>query len=228
MDKQWLTLLQWCDSNLPTGAFSHSFGLETYMQEGKVTDKHSFKKWLEVYIREQLIYSDGLAFRLVSEALQAGEPEKVWEIDRILFAQLLPKEVREASQRMGERMLKLGNDLYRSPSLANYQQRVRAELSFGHPAIVFALLARHFEIPPSQALLSYLFSCTTSLIQNGVRGIPLGQTDGQQLIHELQDELIQAVDRIGQLESDDLGIASPGLECSQMIHERLHVRLFMS
>lgn len=198
------------------------------MQEGKVTDKHSFKKWLEVYIREQLIYSDGLAFRLVSEALQAGEPEKVWEIDRILFAQLLPKEVREASQRMGERMLKLGNDLYRSPSLANYQQRVRAELSFGHPAIVFALLARHFEIPPSQALLSYLFSCTTSLIQNGVRGIPLGQTDGQQLIHELQDELIQAVDRIGQLESDDLGIASPGLECSQMIHERLHVRLFMS
>ncbi|WP_189597070.1 urease accessory protein UreF [Paenibacillus elgii] len=228
MDKQWLTLLQWCDSNLPTGAFSHSFGLETYMQEGKVTDKHSFKKWLKVYIREQLIYSDGLAFRLVSEALQAGEPERVWEIDRILFAQLLPREVREASQRMGERMLKLGNDLYQSPSLADYQQRVREGLSFGHPAIVFALLARHFEISPSQALLSYLFSCTTSLIQNGVRGIPLGQTDGQQLIHELQEELIQAVDRIGQLEPDDLGIASPGLECSQMIHERLHVRLFMS
>jgi urease accessory protein len=228
MDKPWLTLLQWCDSNLPTGAFSHSFGLETYMQEGRVTNKASFKKWLQVYIREQLIYSDGLAFRLVSEALEAGEMEKVWEIDRILYAQLLPREVREASQRMGERMLKLSNDLYASPLLADYQQRVRAQRSFGHPAIVFAFIARHFDIAPSQALLSYLFSSMTSLVQNGVRGIPLGQTDGQQLISELQEELVQALDRIGQLEPDDLGITSPGLECSQMIHERLHVRLFMS
>lgn len=198
------------------------------MQEGMVTDKLSFKKWLEVYIREQLVYSDGLAFRLVCEALGAGEREEIWRIDRILYAQLLPKEVREASQRMGEQMLRLSNDLYPSPMLAEYQQRIRAGQSWGHPAIVFGVIADHHAIPASEALLSYLFSCTTSLIQNGVRGIPLGQTHGQQLIYELQETLIQAVAAIGQLESDELGSVTPGLEVSQMRHERLHVRLFMS
>lgn len=198
------------------------------MQEGMVTDKRSFKKWLEVYIREQLIYSDGLAFRLVCEALETGEMEKIWTVDRILFAQLLPKEVREASQRMGERMLKLSNDLYTSPVLVEYKDRISAGQSYGNPAIVFAIIAMQHEIAPDQALLSYLFSCTTSLIQNGVRGIPLGQTHGQQLIYELQEVLIQAVAIIAELEPDELGSVTPGLECAQMRHERLHVRLFMS
>ena len=42
MDNYMLALLQICDSSLPTGSFSHSFGLETYIQEEIVHNKESF------------------------------------------------------------------------------------------------------------------------------------------------------------------------------------------
>ena len=47
MNPNILSLFQLCDTNLPTGGFSHSFGLETYIQEGQVHDQATFAKWLQ-------------------------------------------------------------------------------------------------------------------------------------------------------------------------------------
>ncbi|OPA74741.1 urease accessory protein UreF [Paenibacillus selenitireducens] len=228
MDSYLLSLLQLCDSNLPTGAFSHSFGLETYIQNEQVVSKQTFAKWLQVYVREQLVYNDGLALRLAYEALVQDQWETLWNLDRMITVQSMARETREGSARMGQRMMQLGMELYLIPALVGYQDRVQAKQSSGHPAIVFAIIAHHLAVPKSTAILSYLYSCTASLIQNGVRGIPLGQTDGQRLFQELQSYLLQAVEKIEGLDEDDFGITSPGIEISQMKHERLHIRLFMS
>ena len=42
MNNNILSLFQLCDSNFPTGAFSHSYGLESYIQEDKVHDQATF------------------------------------------------------------------------------------------------------------------------------------------------------------------------------------------
>ena len=54
--------------------------LETYIQEDIVHDQDTFSEWLHVYLNEQLVYSDGLACRLVYEALEEEDLEKVWKI----------------------------------------------------------------------------------------------------------------------------------------------------
>lgn len=228
MDNDLLPLLQLCDSNFPTGAFSHSFGLETYIQEEKVVDKSTFAKWLQIYIKEQLVHTDGLAFRLVYEALSRAQWDQVWNWDRLITMQGFAREAREGNTRMGQRLVQLGIELYDSPALAVYQERINARQSFGHPAIAFAIITHHLDVPLPAALLSYMYSSTTSVIQNGVRAIPLGQTDGQRLIQEAQAPLRQAVMRIDELEEADFGMTSPGLELSQMRHEQLQIRLFMS
>ena len=110
-----LSLFQLCDSNFPTGAFSHSYGLESYIQEDLVHNQPTFAEWLHVYLNEQLVYSDGLASRLVYEALENDSMEKVWKIDRMLMVQNLPRETREGTQKMGERMLNLVESLYKVP-----------------------------------------------------------------------------------------------------------------
>ena len=81
--------------------------LESYIQEDKVHDQATFFQWLHAYLNEQLIYSDGLASRLVYEAIEEGDLTIVWKMDRMLTVQNLPRETREGTQRMGERMLKL-------------------------------------------------------------------------------------------------------------------------
>lgn len=228
MQDKTLSLFQLCDSNFPTGAFSHSYGLESYIQGNIVHNQATFSEWLQVYINEQLIYSDGLATRLVYEALENGEMEKVWKIDRMLMVQNLPRETRDGSQRMGERMLNLVGSLYQNPILSEYKERVHQKQSFGHPAIVFAMVGYHLGVSQENTTLYYLYSTVSSLVQNAVRAIPLGQTAGQKTIQEFQDTLAKATAKIQVLSEEDFGIVSPGLELAQMIHERVNIRIFMS
>lgn len=228
MDNYMLALLQICDSSLPTGSFSHSFGLETYIQEGVIHNKESFLKWMKVYIQEQLVYTDGLACRLTYEILENERLEDIWELDQKLIAQIFAQESREGSKKIGERLLTLGNQLYQSLALSTYIKRINDSKSNGHPAIAFAMIAHCLNIPKSTAVLSYLFSTVTSLVQNAVRGIPLGQTEGQLIIKEAISIIVNSWKVIEKLTEEDFGITPPGLEISQMKHERLHIRIFMS
>lgn len=223
-----LSLFQLCDSNFPTGAFSHSFGLESYIQENIVYDQETFSEWLKVYVNEQLVYSDGLASRIVYESLENGDIEKVWKVDRLLMVQNLPREIREGTQRMGERMLNLVESLYQIPLLTEYRKRIRIKQSFGHPAIVFTMIGYHLGISQDNTTLYYLYSSVVNLVQNAVRAIPLGQTAGQKLIQEFQGTLSNATAKIQALNEEDFGIVSPGLELAQMMHERINIRIFMS
>lgn len=228
MEHNTLALFQLCDSNFPTGAFSHSYGLESYIQENVVHNSETFSQWLQVYITEQLIYSDGLASQLVYQALEEENDQKVWKIDRLLTVQNLPRETREGTQRMGEQMLSLVQSLYDAPILSIYKKRIEAKQSFGHPAIVFTMAAHYLGVSKSETVLFYLYSVVSSLVQNAVRGIPLGQTAGQKTIRDIQAVLAKAVQTIQQMNEEDFGIISPGIELSQMRHERVNIRIFMS
>ena len=223
-----MALFQLCDSNFPTGAFSHSYGLESYIQENTVHNIDSFSQWLQIFIDEQLTYSEGLACKLVYQALEKDDLEKVWKMDRLLTVQNLPRETREGAMRMGERMLELVQTLYGIPILSIYRERIKGKQSFGHPAIVFTIAAHNLGVSKSTAILFYLYSVVSSMVQNAVRGIPLGQTAGQRIIHDVRSVLVQAAEAIGKLDEEDFGIVSPGIELSQMRHERVNIRIFMS
>ncbi|WP_255767696.1 urease accessory protein UreF [Pseudarthrobacter sulfonivorans] len=217
-----LALQQLTDSALPTGAFAHSLGFETYIERGLIHDADSFGRWLAAFIGQQLTYSDGMAVRLLYDGVPVGE------LDPLLTAQLLPRQVREASITMGGRLLEIGAQVFPSADLAGYQHLVTTGRAAGHQPLAFAVVARSLGVPLAEALPAYLFAAVTSLAQNAVRAIPLGQNAGQRLLGRAADDVAAAVERIGHLTPDDFGAMTPGLEISQMRHERQRARMFMS
>ncbi|MBT2672700.1 hypothetical protein J7E95_17920 [Streptomyces sp. ISL-14] len=80
----------------------------------------------------------------------------MWKIDRMLTVQNLPRETREGTQRMGERMLNLVESLYEIPILSQYRNRIKEKRSFGHPAIVFTMVGHHLGVPQSTTTHYYL------------------------------------------------------------------------
>lgn len=228
MNKNLLSLFQLCDSGLPTGAFSHSFGLESYIQADIVKDHQTFFDWLKLYIHDQAIYTDGLVCRLVYEALEKQDFQEIWKWDRMMMVQNLPRETREGTQMIGDRMLKIAQSLYNFTSLTQYRERIENKKAFAHPAIVFTMIAYGLNIAKEDTVLYYLYSTSSSMTQNAVRAIPLGQTTGIVITHQFHAELQLATEKVMQLTEDDFGIVSPGIEISQMQHERVNIRIFMS
>ena len=242
-----LPLAQLCDSALPTGAFSHSFGLETYICEGVVDGEASFVSWLRALVSTQLTFSEGLGLRLAFEAVVADDWEAIAHLDELLVAQAVPIQVRRAGVTMGRRMLTIARLALEGTDGGRLLSRYAALIDTGnagdtggtggtkgsggcrsHPAIVLAIAGYALGAPPAAVAAAYLQSSVISLTQNAVRAIPLGQDAGQRAIASVRGDVRAAVRRIGGLDEMDLGAAAPGIEISQMRHERQRARMFMS
>lgn len=228
MNNNFLSFFQLCDSNFPSGGFSHSYGLETYIQFDKVHDPDTLSQWLELFLREQLVSSDGLAIKIVYDALDENDIDKVWHIDRLLTVQNMSSETRNGVQQMGKSLIKIADEVYDSEMIGLYKEYVNKKEAYAHSAIVFALAGHHLDVPRDTAILYYLYTTIINIVQNAVRAIPIGQTAGQNIISDFHPKLEKAVESVNKLEEDDFGTIAPGIELAQMQHEHVNVRIFMS
>ncbi|MGG5318100.1 urease accessory protein UreF [Enterococcus sp. AZ072] len=223
-----LFLFQMNDSNFPIGSFSHSYGFETYLQQNRIKNAEAFELWLKQFLNNQILSTDGLAIRIVFEALEKKSLTEVLAVNVELNALLLPSEMRQANKKMGQQFLNIGNSLMDDSLLKHYQLRLREQQLAPHPAIVFGLLAYCSKAVVTETLSVYLLNTTITLVQNAVRGVPIGQVAGQKIIYAVSQEIPQLTEAILTMPLDHFGATAPGIEISQMQHEFLFARNFMS
>lgn len=223
-----LTVMQLSDSALPTGAFSHSFGMETYLQRGSIDSADSYTAWASGYLH-QIAYTEGLAVRLTAEAAAHDDHQRIIDIDQLLYASAIPKQIRDAGTSMGQRMNTIVEmALPETPALRHYRDAIDDGTCHGHPAVVFALATAAAQVSIHEATAAYLMQLVTSLTQNAIRSIPLGQNAGQKVLSALRNTVPDVVAVIFTLDDHDLGASAPGLEIAQMMHETQRARMFMS
>lgn len=227
-DTKLLFLLQLSDSFFPTGAFTQSYGLETYIQSGMIMDKNTLFQFLQTYLLESIATSDGPAVLHAYRAAADGDWPGIMEVDAILTAQKFARESREASINTGKRMLRAVLRLFPDQSLEQFHELVRQEKTSGHHAVVYGLMARVLGLGEKETALAFAYTSAAGLVNNAVRLIPLGQNDGQWVLLSLGDVIRQAVAKSCTVSPAELGVTAPALEIRAMQHERLYSRLFMS
>lgn len=218
-----LPLLQLADSGAPTGAFSHSFGLETAMAEGRVVDADTCAEWMAAYVSGCLARADVLAIRLVHE-----DSITLREADLVLATSLVPAEARAGTRTIGRRMLTIARDRFPGPHLLVYDALVSTADADGHPALVLAMCGLDRGLGWRDVALVQLLSTVTCLVQVAVRAVPLGQNAGQAVLAGLHPVLTDAVDVAAAADPGDLGAAAPLIEIDQLVHSTMRARMFMS
>ncbi|MGL4654558.1 MAG: urease accessory protein UreF [Sarcina sp.] len=223
-----LNMLQLCDSQFPVGSFNHSYGMENYLRTGKVDDAESLKVWIKAFLKDSFSQNDALAIRFVYDILERESIEEIWELDEWMAVQSIAMETRNAGKLVARRMCELLLDLYESEMVEVYYSRIKKKESYGHPAIAFAMLMHKLGIPLKRATMYHMYATVSTLVQNAVRTIPLGQKDGQLILKEFGDSFEELYEKIEKLTEDDFGANIPGLEMAQIKHETQVFRLFMS
>ena len=223
-----LTVMQVCDSNFPVGSFNHSYGMETYIRDRRIDDSSAMKEWLKAYLNNVFIYSDGLAVRMTYDCLDKNDIKEIWNIDNEITVQCVSSETRNGSKLVAARMIRMFELLHDSSLLQEYDKRIADKKSFGHPAIVFSIVMHSLGFSMEETLNFHMYSTVSTLIQNSVRAIPLGQKDGQLLMKECSESFSRLAEKVNNMSYDMFGASSPGIELSQIKHEILEFRLFMS
>lgn len=99
-------LLQVNDALFPIGGYSHSQGLETYIQQGIVHDEKTAEDYIRRKLKLNLACTDLLGVRLAYEYALKENVAALDDLEEILGASRIPMEQREASRKMGSRFTK--------------------------------------------------------------------------------------------------------------------------
>ncbi|GGK89169.1 urease accessory protein UreF [Rufibacter glacialis] len=223
-----ISLLHLSDPTLPIGGFSHSNGLETYIQKGTVNDAASAEGYIKSMLTNNIKYNDAAFVRLAYDAAAGGEVSEVILLDQECTALKSAREIRQASIKMGGRLLKIFNRQTEHPLVQKYHEAILQKEAAGHYCIVYGLYACLMHIPAEEALLAFYYNAAVSMVTNCVKLIPLGQVEGQNILYQLHPLFHQLVQETLGLERGAVGICNIGFDIHCMQHEHLYSRLYMS
>ena len=223
-----LQLLQLSDTMLPVGGYAHSAGLETYVQLGLVHDAATAKQFVTGMLSQNLHYTDAALLSLAYDAAAQNDNSKVFALDELCTAVKLPKEIRQASQKTGMRLIKIFESLCANDVTVAYANAVRSQAAQGHYCIAFGLYAQAQGIPKKETLTGFYYNAAAGFVTNSVKLVPLSQQHGQEILFSLHPLIEQLAQQSLQPDEQLVGLCCPGFDVRCMQHERLYSRLYMS
>lgn len=223
-----LSLLQLSDPALPIGGFSHSAGLETYVQYGIVNDKEAAKEFIAQQLSQNIFYTDAAFVLLAYEAAEKKDLQSLLQLNEECTAVKLPKEMRQASQKMGVRLSKLFSSLCRDDLANEFIKALYGNDDSIHYSVAFGLYACSLGINKNEVLSGFYYNAAAGMVTNSVKLIPLGQKDGQEILFSLHPLIDDLAKKSLAPDKSLIGLCCTGFDIRSMQHERLYSRLYMS
>jgi len=218
-------VLQLCDSAFPSGAFSHSFGLETAVAEGRVAGAPAFAVWLDAYLTGSAATLDARALVLVLR-----DPASSSALDAALSASVFAAEVRAATRRLARATLDAFAAMgIATAEIARYRAAIEDGRAHGHHALAVALGYHAIGASTRDAAAAYLSATAAALAAAAARVVPLGQRDVGRVLWDARAAIEHAADdacRVGSV--DDLLLAAFDVEIDAFRHQLLDGRMFAS
>lgn len=222
-------LLQVNDALFPIGGYSHSYGLETYIQKGIVHDEDSAEEFIHKRLEYNFLYNEFLAVRLGWEYAVSGDLTAISRLEEIMEAGKIPRETREASRKLGSRFIKTLSalEIPRENRVFEEYREARKGKSVHH-AVAYGGFCGAAGITREEALEHFLYAQTSAMVTNCVKTIPLSQSSGQKLLSGCYPLLQKLTREVKELGEEWLGLSGPGFDLRCMQHEGLYSRIYMS
>jgi len=216
-----LMLQQMSDSALPIGGYSHSWGLETWVQDGQLNDAEEVYQALSMLFELKIAPIEGSACALAHKAAIEMDNSLFCQLNEYLSAIKWTSESLAASTSMGRRLMQLALDAKWIGAPPPGEQI--------HHCSAFGWICGSSGLGNSQSVAAYLLASMGSLVSACVRLVPLGHTDGQRILTRLRSDIAKKTAICLDASINDIGGGfAPLHESACVRHENLYSRLFQS
>lgn len=217
-----LRLLHLVSPSLPIGAFTYSQAIEWAVEAGWIRGVKDLEGWLADQMDSTLARLDLPILVRLHRAAFADDVQRLIDWSDLLLAYRETGELRQEEMSRGralaELLVKLG-----LPGAAAWRDHLARSQAAG-----FAFAATRWQIGGQDAALGYAWAWLENLVLAAVKLIPLGQTQGQQVLARLTGELPAVLESAEQRCDDAIGAGSPSLAIASSLHETQYTRLFRS
>ncbi|EXX84844.1 urease accessory protein UreF [Paenibacillus darwinianus] len=225
----WLAMQQLLDSALPIGGFSHSFGLETMVQEKRISTADQLERYAETMLLQSWATGDALVVKALYEAAEeGGDWERAWRIERLVHIQRIGSESRAGTEKMGKRLLQLAAAMHPQLDWEPLQAAYRAGACLATHSLVHGFVCLRLGMPLEQAVQGYFYACIVTCVGSALRLMSMGQTEGQAMIARLAALTEEGWRIADSLMPEDAYGNVPMADIMMIRHETLYSRLFMS
>jgi urease accessory protein len=217
-----LRLMQLSSGSLPIGGFTYSQGIEWAVESGWLRTAADLESWLADQLQAGLARVDLPLLLRMQEA--AGDHDRAAmgaAIDRLIAARETLELRLEESNRgraLADLLVAWGLD-----GAADWRPLLARSYVAG-----FGFAAAAWGLAPRLAATGYVWCWLEGLVLAAVKCVPLGQTQGQQVLLRLAGLIPEALDQALSLADDAIGSSCPALAIASSAHESQYTRLFRS
>jgi len=215
-------LLHLVSPTLPTGAFTYSQGIEWAVEEGWLRTDADLEDWVFDQLEQSVSRLDLPLLVRMAVAVDAEDDAALAHWIDVLLSGRESAELRAEEGQRGRALtdLLLAWDLPRADDLRPLLARSQTA--------GFAFAARRWDIATRAMVSGYAWAWAENLVLSGVKIVPLGQRQGQQMLERLAARIPSAVDSALLIADDEIGASSPALAIASANHEQQYTRLFRS
>lgn len=208
--KDLLTLTQILSPSFPVGAYAYSHGVEAAIDAGWVKDANSLRDWISDLMRHGGIKSDAIflaaAYLASSDGLVAVDAEA--------------RAFTGSSERLKESGLQ---GAAFCTAIENLWGFAHSQLTY--PVAVGAA-AKAKNLPLEPVISAYAHAFVSNLVAVGMRAVPIGQSDGQNLIQELHELCIDLGETCAHGDQNQITSQTILSDIAAMRHETQYSRIF--
>ena len=218
----------WLSPAFPTGSYSYSHAIEWAVEAGDIHDRKSLVDWLEADLCYGSGRNEAIFFIEAWRCAKENDCEKLLEIAELAAAFRGTSEFALETSQQATACLATLRRVWPDPFLETLSELL-SELRIAPVlSVVLGVRAATQNIPATLALPAFLQSYLANLVTAGVRLVPLGQTDGQLAIAELEGAVLAVAAQAGCATIHDLGSAAFMVDLASASHETQYTRLFRS
>jgi len=215
-------LMAWLSPAYPVGAFSYSSGIEWAVEGGDIKDAATLRDWIAAILDHGSGFCDAVFFVHTHRAEGKDALRAVAE----LAAAFTPSKERHLeTTAQGAAFLETTRAAWPTPAIDAL--RAAWDGPVVYPVAVAVACAGH-GIAVEPALAAFLHAIVANQISAGVRLVPLGQTDGQRVLAQLEPAIAATAARALSTPLDAIGSATFRADVASMRHETQYTRLFRS